>query len=211
MINSRCYHEEELRIAQSSQDPRRLLPPPLAPGKTVLDIGCGAGQTLIAAYPDRLSFGIDIDMNALELGRRWTDRVAFTRGSAEALPYVDGVFDAVIARVSLPYTDLRRSLPEVYRGLKPGGLLWMTLHEFSVPWNQAKRSSLKGWIFFAYTVTNSLLFHCCGRVFRLPGKHYESFQTDGGITRALRRAGFAEITIHRQSPPLFLVTAVKPR
>ena len=52
---------------------------------------------------------------------------------------------------------------------------------------------------------------CCGRLFRLLGKHYESFQTNGGLTRALRKVSFAEIAINRQPPPLFLVTAVKPR
>jgi SAM-dependent methyltransferase len=209
MNNPLSYHEEELRVAQSVGDPRRIMPPDLPAGCTVLDIGCGAGQTLIAAFPDRLSFGIDIDIAALKYGTTLTNKVAFTCGFAESLPFSDESFDAVVARVSLPYTDLTRSLPEIYRSLRPGGTLWMTLHEFSIPLQQAKRGGLKAWIFFGYVLVNSLLFHCCQRLFALPGRGYESFQTNYGIRRALEKCGFEGVSIERK-PPQFLVRTIKP-
>jgi SAM-dependent methyltransferase len=209
MNNPLAYHEEELRVARSVGDPRRIMPPDLPPGHTVLDIGCGAGQTLIAAYSDRLSFGIDIDHAALKYGRTLTDKIAFACGCAEALPYSNESFDAVVARVSLPYTDLNRSLPEIYRSLRPGGTLWMTLHEFSIPWNQARSGGFKAWIFFGYVLVNSLLFHFCQKLFALPGKGYESFQTSRSIRRALEKCGFEGISIERK-PPQFLVRTRKP-
>lgn len=102
---SEHYHRAELKIALDPSQPDHLVPPPLPRSERVLDIGCGAGQTLIAAYSDRVSFGLDIDLDVLKLGRSLTDDVCFVCGKAESLPWPSGQFDMVIARVSLPYTS----------------------------------------------------------------------------------------------------------
>lgn len=193
---SESYHLEELRVARDPAHPGHWLPPPAPPGARILDIGCGAGQTLIAAYPDRLTFGLDRDWEALRLGRRWTSQVAFAAGAAEALPYKDAEFDLVVARVSLAYTDIRRTLAEIRRVLRPGGTAWMTLHPLSLCWNQARQGNWKGWIHFAYVVANGLCFHFFQRQFAWRGRQ-ESFQTAGGIRRALERARFGEIRVER--------------
>jgi SAM-dependent methyltransferase len=198
------YHLRELKVALDPTSGRHILPPPAPPGWKILDLGCGAGQALIAAYPERLSYGLDIDLDALKLGRSLTPCVRFAQGRAEALPYRAGEFDLVTARVSLPYTDIPRSLREIRRVLHSGGQLWMTLHPAALLWRQARAANYRGKIFFAYAVLNSLLLHVAGREFRFCGR-YESFQTDGGIRRALRRAGFGQISIARGSH--FLVTA----
>ena len=191
---SRSYHEGELEIAQNSTHPAHILPPDLPPGATVLDIGCGAGQTLIAAYPGRRTVGLDLDIEALQLGQSWTSDVQFICSSAERLPFADQTFDAVIARVSLAYTDLSRSLSEARRVLKETGLLWMVLHPPSIPLKTARQGGGKAWVFFLYISLNSLLFHLSGRMVPFLGR-YESFQTVGGITRALERNRFTDITI----------------
>jgi SAM-dependent methyltransferase len=199
------YHLAELKIALDRGDPAHSLPPPMPAACRVLDLGCGAGQTLIAAYPDRVSFGLDIDLAALELGRSLTDRVCFACGAIEALPFRAGQFDLVVARVSLPYTNLAASLGEIRRVLKTGGRVWMTLHGFSIVWIQAKRSGLRGKVLFAYILLNSALFHFTGRQFPFLGR-YESFQTEGGIVRALGRNGFDGISVVRRGS-IFEVTA----
>jgi ubiquinone/menaquinone biosynthesis C-methylase UbiE len=201
---SERYHRGELAVALDPNHPAHILPPPVSRSQRVLDIGCGAGQTLIAAYPDRVSFGLDMDLDALKLGRCLTDRVRFVCGTAEALPWPDGQFDMVIARVSLPYTDIGRSLAEIYRVLKKSGTLWMTLHPFSAVWRQAKSGNYKSWIFFAYILLNSAVFDLTQRQFPFLGR-YESFQTRSGIARALRKKGFESISIGRGKH--FLVTA----
>ena len=201
---SEDYHRGELKIALDPSHPAHILPPSLPRSRRVLDIGCGAGQTLIAAYPDRVSFGLDIDFDALKLGRSLTDRVCFVRGKAESLPWPKGQFDMVIARVSLAYTNIGASLKEIHRVLNKGGQLWMTLHPVSVPWRQAKSSDYKGWIFFAYIVANSVCFHLTRKQFPFRGR-YESFQTEKGITQALIKNGFEGICISRGRH--FLVTA----
>jgi len=201
------YHLEELKIARDPTHPRHLLPPLLPPSRKVLDIGCGAGQTLMTAYPDRFTYGLDVDFEALKLGRSLTDRVFFACARAEALPYPDGHFDAVIARGCLPYTNIHASLKEIHRVLRPGGTLWMTLCLFSVPWKQAQRANWKGRIYFLYIVLNSLHFHFFQNQFSFFGRR-ESFQTARGITRALRRHGFDRVTIQRGAH--FVVTARTP-
>jgi len=202
------YNLGELKIALNPDDPRRILPPPLPPTARVLDVGCGSGQSLIAAYADRTSFGVDIDLHALRLGKTLSERTCLVNSSAEALPFRNNQFDLVFARVSLPYTDIAASLREIRRVLKPNGKVWMTLHPFGVTWKQAKTSNYKGKIYFAYILLNSLLFHLFQWQFSFLGRKYESFQTERGIRRALERNGFDNVQIERTRH--FLVTACAP-
>ena len=85
-----AYHLKEFAIAQDPTDPRHANPPPFPTDRRVLDIGCGAGQTLIACYGDRRPFGIDVALDALRLGRTLTNRVSFVCAAAERLPFRNG-------------------------------------------------------------------------------------------------------------------------
>jgi len=201
---SEQYHLGELKIAQDPSHPAHILPPSVPAGSRVLDVGCGAGQTLIAAYPYQLTFGIDIDLSALRLGRTLTNNIYFACSKAEILPFPSGEFDLVVARVSLVYTDLRRSLAEIRRVLKPGGLLWITLHTFAMCWEQGKASNWKGKIFFVYILFNSMLFHFTQRQISFLGRQ-ESFQTERGMRRILQNCGFSDIAVEQGQH--FLVTA----
>lgn len=202
------YHLTELTIARDPNDPRHVNPPSFPSDRRVLDVGCGAGQTLIACFGDRRPYGIDVALDALRIGRALTNRVAFICAAAESLPFRDCSFDVVIARVSLPYTDLRLSLLEIRRALKPGGFFWAVLHPISVPWRNANPRKPRTLLFFGYVVLNSLLFHFTGRIVPFLGGRYESFQTSSGIRRALSAAGFVRITANRQNH--FIVTAEIP-
>ena len=162
----------------------------------MLDLGCGAGQTLIAAYPHRTTYGLDVDLPALKVGKTLSEDVRFCCGRAEALPYSDNAFDFIFARVSLAYTDIAKALSEVRRVLKPGGRLWITLHTWKVPWQAAKRANWRGKLFFTYIVANSLLFHLMQKQLSFLGR-YESFQTESGMLRALRSSGFKDVEVTR--------------
>jgi ubiquinone/menaquinone biosynthesis C-methylase UbiE len=153
------YHNVELSIALDPTHPNHILPPPLPKSARVLDVGCGAGQTLIASYPDRLSFGTDVDLDSLRFGKALTKDIGFVNGRAEALPFKNQQFDLVIARVSLPYTNLALSLNEIRRVLRDNGEIWLRLHPFSIAWKQAQSRGYKSQIFFCYIVLNSLCFH----------------------------------------------------
>jgi len=205
MRNLADYHLGELKIALDPSHPAHCLPPVQTDAK-VLDIGCGVGQILIATCAGRRSFGVDLDLDALQLGRTLTEHVAFTCAAAEALPFRAAVFDMVVSRVTLPYTNIPRVLAEIGRVLKPGGVVWLTLHTWRIPWRSMKQANWKGRVFFAHVVVNSLLFHLTQRLVRFPKRGYESFQTRSGIMRALCRAGFGQISIEIR-PPHFVVTA----
>jgi hypothetical protein len=68
------------------------------------------------------------------------------------------------------------------------------LQPFSLRLKQNKNANLKGWIYFGYIVINSLLFHFTQRMFPFLGK-YESFQSEAGIAKAMKKAGFEVISI----------------
>ena len=201
---SEAYHLGELRTARNPGDPAHILPPPVPLESRILDVGCGAGQTLLTAYPDRTTFGVDIDLAALRLGKTLTQDVQFACGKAETLPYRNNAFDFFTARVSLAYTNIPASLQEIQRVLKPGGMVWMTLHPMAVPWDLAKSANWKGKIFFGYIVANSLWLHWFRRQFSFLGRN-ESFQTERGMRRLLTQCGFQQVTAARRQH--FVMTA----
>jgi SAM-dependent methyltransferase len=205
--SSIAYHEGELRVALDAANPQRLVPEP-GDAASILDIGCGAGQTIVALGAGRRSVGVDIDVDALRVAARGPLgeplRVAAAQG--ERLPFADGAFDYVYSRVALPYMDIGSAVAEMYRVLRPGGRLWLALHPIAIPAAQFRRGNLKGKIYALYTMLNGAWFHFTGKTFRLPGGICESIQTERGMTLALSRAGFTRIRFHRTSVH-FTVTA----
>jgi ubiquinone/menaquinone biosynthesis C-methylase UbiE len=103
----------------------------IKPGMRVLDVGCGAGQlALIAARAGAKVTGCDISTNWLEQARVRAAaeglEVAFEEGDAEALPFEDGSFDAVVSLVGAmfaPRPDLVAA--ELTRVCRPGGIIAM--------------------------------------------------------------------------------------
>jgi len=210
-----AYHMQELEIARTREDPRRVMPDFPDHYESMLDIGCGAGQTLIASKlkPGAFICGIDIDEEALALGRRLSRQITFVRASGERLPFSDGSFDFIISRVSLLLMHLPVALREVARVLKPGGQVWFTLHPISMPLRSIARSikarNAKNLAHQLYVIANGLLFHYTGRQFRSPFNRArcESFQTESGIVRAMRAAGFHQVRAERGR--FLVVTASK--
>ena len=201
------YHLEELEIARNPAHPAHSNPP-IPAGARVLDVGCGAGQTLIAAAAGNPAVGVDVDLEALALGRTLTGDVGFARATGEALPFRAGRFDLVICRVALPFMHVPTALAEMRRVLRPGGFLWLTAHGIDFPLRALRRASLRGKLFQLYVLGNGLLFHLTLRQVRFPGRGCESFQTPSAMLRALRAAGFEGGTATPGLP--FLVTARVP-
>jgi len=107
---------------------RRL---PIQPGAQLLDVGCGAGQlSLIAARAGARTTGCDIASNWLVQARRSAAAegltVVFEEGDAEALPYENAAFDAVVSLIGAmfaPRPDLVAA--ELTRVCRPGGIIAM--------------------------------------------------------------------------------------
>lgn len=216
-MDTHDYHLQELSIANDPGDPRRVMPPVSAGHRRILDVGCGAGQTLIASNlgPDMLMVGVDLDHSALTLGRQLSNNIRFVRASGEALPFVDECFDLVICRVALPYMHVYKALAEMSRVLIAGGDLWIVLHPFRVTAKELlasiTRFQLKASLYRLWVLMNGLTLHTFGKqwAFPLTGRRYESWQTRRSIARALKAAGFDHVEISRGRH--FLVTATKFR
>ncbi|MGF1644565.1 MAG: class I SAM-dependent methyltransferase [Thiotrichales bacterium] len=196
------YHLRELEIALDAREEHHIMPPITETDRAILDIGCGIGQTLVAADlpSDAVLVGLDLDHHCLAYGRNQFDRIAFVNGVAEGLPFREGVFDLVVSRVSVPYTEIQRTLNEVKRVLKPHGRLWFTLHPYTTTRNEFL-NSLRHLRFGAalrraHVLLNGALFHLTGRQIALVKRWgHESFQTRAGMKRALHASGFTDIQI----------------
>lgn len=205
--SSIAYHQGELEVALDARNPHRLVPQP-GDATAILDIGCGAGQTLVAIGAVGRSVGVDIDVAALRVAARGPIgqplKVAAAQG--EHLPFAASAFDYVYSRVALPYMNIPVALAEMARVLQPEGHLWLALHPIDIPAEQFRRGNLKGKVYALYTMLNGLWFHLTGRTLRLPGGVCESIQTERGMRIALRRAGFRNVVFHRTALH-FTVTA----
>lgn len=109
---------------------------PMAPGETVLDIGCGAGvDLLIAAHrvgPEGKAIGVDMTPAMRERAKAsaiksglWKT-VEIRAGWAEALPVDDSSVDVVISNGVINLTpDKTQAFREIHRVLRPGGRLYL--------------------------------------------------------------------------------------
>jgi ubiquinone/menaquinone biosynthesis C-methylase UbiE len=173
----------------------------------VLDLGCGDGLT-----PDKLGLpsdwqiiGIDVKPAAVSKARSNFPHRAFVCSAAEKLPFKASSFDRVISNIALPYTDIPRSLAEIYRVLAPGGTLLASLHSLKFTLEDIRRALPKPQLALYRTLVlaNGFVFHFTGRSLG------ETFQTERGIRTALQRANFSGISF-RTDPKRWFVEATKP-
>lgn len=97
-------------------------------GGRVLDIGCGTGALTRAvvriAGPEGAVFGLDPNPDMLAVARRVVPEATFQEGLAEAPPFEEGSFDAVVSQFAMMFFENRpKALRAAMRLLKPGGRL----------------------------------------------------------------------------------------
>jgi SAM-dependent methyltransferase len=96
-------------------------------GRTVLDVGCGAGVDLARfAKGGAEVTGVDVSQSAIDLARTNFEqqqlRGRFELANGEQLPFADNTFDLVFAHGVVQYTaQPQRLVDECRRVLKPGG------------------------------------------------------------------------------------------
>jgi ubiquinone/menaquinone biosynthesis C-methylase UbiE len=122
------------RLLGTERFRRRLLEAAaLAPGARVLDLGTGTGELALLVkrlLPAAAVVGVDPDAKALARARAKAARaglaIDFEQGYADALPFADGRFDAVVSSLvlhHLTHAAKGAALREVARVLAPGGSL----------------------------------------------------------------------------------------
>ena len=216
-----AYHLGELEIALDPTRPGHLLPEVRPHHRRVLDVGCGAGQTLVGCglhRPEALAeaWGVDLDAAARAVGRPRWPRLRLLAARGESLPFPDDSFDLVLSRVALPYMDIPAALREFARVLRPGGELWLALHPARLVVRQLAAAARSGaWRSVAYqlyVLANGAGFHLTGitRPFPLIGRGTESWQSRRGMRTALGRAGLTDVVTTRRDGTLAM-TARRPR
>ena len=97
-----------------------------SPGARVLDVGCGSGATverLVSLY-ELQAIGVDPSEGLLESGKLKNPGLNLILGRGEDLPFPDDHMDGVFAECALSVMfDLDKVIQEIFRVLKPGGLL----------------------------------------------------------------------------------------
>lgn len=115
--------------------------------ETVIDIGCGTGQSLRGlqkVYPRARLVAVDIAARMLREARsryRLLSKKRLVVADMEKLPFADRSFDLVYSSLALPWcNDLKAALAEFARVSRPGALLLFasfgpaTLRELAVSW-----------------------------------------------------------------------------
>jgi ubiquinone/menaquinone biosynthesis C-methylase UbiE len=100
----------------------------IRPGERVLDVACGTGALTLAAAalasPRGSVVGLDLNPAMLAVARGKSTDVEWREAPAEALPFADAAFDAVVSQFGMMFfADRIAALAEMWRVLRPGGRL----------------------------------------------------------------------------------------
>ena len=99
-------------------------------GAAVLDVGCGQGHDVAEFIARGIDCeGVEINPRYVKEGRKLFPNAKINRGNAESLSHADGSFALVYCRNLVFCTDPKKSLPELRRVLRPGGVGHVSLDE----------------------------------------------------------------------------------
>lgn len=102
----------------------------------VLDYGCGPGSNAEALSDGtRKLVALDASDDALERARATGKYAQLLRSADESIPLPDASIDLILAADVLEHVNDKRALAEMYRTLKPGGFLVVTVPAHPWLWN----------------------------------------------------------------------------
>ncbi|WP_053360792.1 class I SAM-dependent methyltransferase [Bacillus sp. FJAT-27251] len=115
---------------------------------TILDAGCGTGQTsayIAETYKCSIT-GLDHNEMMVEKAKqRFQSKnlsVEARHGSVENLPFGEKSFDMILSESVLSFTDVTKTIPELRRVLKPDGVLLAIEMVLETPLPKEERATL---------------------------------------------------------------------
>ena len=101
----------------------------------ILDLGCGDGRHLVYfAKRGYRMYGLDIAPTGIQLSEEWLSREGLSAELVTSdmtdIPWPDSLFDATICVQVINHhriREIRQTIQEVYRTLRPGGHLFLTV------------------------------------------------------------------------------------
>ncbi|MEV4313240.1 methyltransferase domain-containing protein [Actinocrispum sp. NPDC049592] len=166
---------------------------------TVLDIGCGSGQTARdAARRAKAVTGIDLSARMLELGRRLATgehltNVEFVQGDAQVHPFPDAHFDVAISRNGVMFFgDPVAAFTNIARALRPGGRIAL------LSWQQPNRNEWVG-LFFRALQDDA-------RPAPAQARNPLGFSEPDSMRAILTEAGFTDIRFTSLTEPMYFGT-----
>jgi SAM-dependent methyltransferase len=167
-------------------------------GARVLDVACGPGHVAATAAERGASVvGVDIAEAMLSLARRLHPQLDLRAGDAEALPFSDESFDAVVGNFVLLHLGRpERAAAEFVRVLAPGGRLALTV------WDRPERARFIGVFLEAVAAAGATPPE------HIPvGPPFFRFSDEQELARLLRRQPLDDVEVgtisftHRESSP----------
>jgi ubiquinone/menaquinone biosynthesis C-methylase UbiE len=170
----------------------------LVEGSAVLDVACGRGAVLFPAYervgPAGKVIGIDLSSKMVtqtrkEVGSRGLDTILVNQMDAEDLQFPAGTFDFVLCGLALFFfPDAQRTLMEIHRVLKPGGVFCTTTFG----------DDDSRWDVFGETIKTYK-----DKLKPVPQSDALSFNNDKEIVETLTEAGFKKIEIFSEDKEFY--------
>jgi len=170
----------------------------IKPGK-ILDVATGTGDLAINLVQTGASeiIGLDISEGMLGVGKdkikekNLDDLIKMTKGDSENLSYDDHYFDAITVAFGVRnFENLEKGLSEIYRVLKPGGIV--VILETSLP---TKTPYKQGHKFY-----NTAILPLIGKIFSKDRSAYSylsesaaAFPYGEAFNNILRKIGFIEV------------------
>lgn len=163
---------------------------------TILDLGCGTGDSLkgfLAAKKWERAVGLDFSEAMLSRARQKIPEAEFIHGDLHELPFPDKNFDIIFSAFTLrSVQDMPRFLQGVFRVLKPGGRVGFL--ELTRPRNLLHRLFFFPYLKLSLPVVGWLV---SGNptAYQFLSKSVETFQPPEKILERMREAGFRDCSM----------------
>jgi demethylmenaquinone methyltransferase/2-methoxy-6-polyprenyl-1,4-benzoquinol methylase len=176
-------------------------------GQYLLDLATGTGDQLLYLMKnsDKIekAVGIDLSTEMLTVGREKIRKqqldncIILEEGDVENIEYRNDTFDAVTIAFGIRnVTDVKQSISEMYRVLKPEGRV--IILEFSIPENRFIRRIYL--FYFRYLLPQiGSLISGDGHAYRYLNKTVETFPYGDKFCNLLTSAGFEKVSMYPQS------------